>query len=171
MNLFKRILLTSLGLSLLCAGLAFPTSAAQTTDPYTQSLLDKGFPLSYAEKLTALHALHPAWEFEPLLVTDMKSQYTWEYVLAQETDNPKRNLINKGNSYVPYRHATNTELYDSGWYQASYEAVSYFMDPENWLNEKDIFMFQNLCYSDAIMPLWKAHLRARLWQTQRFTMT
>ncbi len=152
MNIFKRILLTSLGLSLLCAGLAFPTSAAQTTDPYTQSLLDKGFPLSYAKKLTALHALHPAWEFEPLLVTDMKSQYTWEYVLAQETDNPKRNLINKGNSYVPYRHTTNTELYDSGWYQASYEAVSYFMDPENWLNEKDIFMFQNLCYSDAITP-------------------
>ncbi len=152
MTTFKRILMALLGTSLLCTGLMMPTAAQGSTDPYTQSLIDKGFPASYAEKLTALHALHPTWEFDPLPITDMKAQYTWEYVLGQETDNPKRNLINKGNSYVPYRHATNTELYDSGWYQASYEAVSYFMDPENFLNEKDIFMFQDLCYSDTVTP-------------------
>ncbi len=153
MKTLGRFLLAVLGASLLCTGLALPISAtSEQADPYTQSLIDKGFPASYAEKLTALHALHPTWEFEPLLVSEMKEQYTWEYVLLQETDNPKRNLINKGNAYIPYRHATNTELYDSGWYQASYEAVSYFMDPENFLNEKDIFMFQDLCYSDAITP-------------------
>ncbi len=150
MKTFGRFLLTVLGASLLCTGFVMPTAAEDATDAYTQSLIDKGFPASYAEKLTALHAVHPTWEFEPLLVSEMKEQYTWEYVLGQETDNPKRNLINKGNAYVPYRHATNTELYDSGWYQASYEAVSYFMDPENFLNEKDVFMFQDLCYSDAI---------------------
>ena len=153
MTLFKRLFLTLLGASLLCTGLVFTASADQDkTDPYTQSLIDKGFPASYAQKLTALHALHPTWEFEPLLVTDMKAQYTWEYVLLQETENPKRNLVNKGNAYIPYRHATNEELYDSGWYQASYETVSYFMDPENFLNEKDIFMFQNLFCSDTVTP-------------------
>lgn len=153
MTLFKRLFLTLLGASLLCTGLGFSASADQDkTDPYTQSLIDKGFPASYAQKLTALHALHPTWEFEPLLVTDMKEQYTWEYVLLQETENPKRNLVNKGNAYIPYRHATNEELYDSGWYQASYETVSYFMDPENFLNEKDIFMFQNLFCSDTVTP-------------------
>ena len=152
MTTFKRLLLTLLGASLLCTGLAFSPVAQESVDPYTQSLIDKGFPASYAEKLTALHALHPSWEFEPLLVTDLKAQYTWDYVLAQETDNPKRNLVNKGNDYIPYRHATNTELYDSGWYQASYETVSYFMDPENFLNEKDIFMFQDLFYSDTVTP-------------------
>ena len=154
MTLFKRFFITLLAATLLCTGLVF-TAAAQSDkaeDSYTQSLIDKGFPASYAEKLTALHVLHPTWEFEPLLVTDMKAQYTWEYVLGQETDNPKRNLVNKGSSYIPYRHATNTELYDSGWYQASYQAVSYFMDPENFLNEKDIFMFQNLFYSETITP-------------------
>ncbi len=154
MTLFKRFFITLLAATLLCTGLVF-TAAAQSDkaeDPYTQSLIDKGFPTSYAEKLTALHVLHPTWEFEPLLVTDMKEEYTWEYVLKQETDNPKRNLVNKGNSYIPYRHSTNTELYDSGWYQASYEAVSYFMDPENFLNEKDVFMFQNLFYSESVTP-------------------
>lgn len=151
MRLFKQLLLTLLGASMLCTGLVFSVSADDSeTDPYTQSLIDKGFPASYAEKLTALHALHPTWEFSPLPITGMKEQYTWEYVLAQETDNPKRNLVNKGNAYIPYRHATNTELYDSGWYQASYETVSYFMDPENFLNEKDIFMFQDLCYAETV---------------------
>ncbi len=152
MKITTRLLMLILGVSLLCSTLTLPIAAesAETVDPYTQSLIDKGFPASYAEKLTELHYLHPTWEFEPLLITEMKSEYTWEFVLGQETDNPKRNLINKGSSYTPYRHATNTELYDSGWYQASYEAVSYFMDPENFLNEKDIFMFQDLRYSDAI---------------------
>ncbi len=152
MKKLTRFLTLILGASLLCSGLVLPIAAesAEDVDPYTQSLIDKGFPASYAEKLTELHYLHPTWEFEPLLITDMKSEYTWEYVLFQETDNPKRNLVNKADSYAAYRHPTNTQLYDSGWYQAAYETVCYFMDPENWLNEKDIFMFQDLKYSDAI---------------------
>lgn len=152
MKAIFRILLTALGTSLLCTGLMLPAHAQSTQDvhPYTQSLIEKGFPASYAEKLTGLHYLHPDWVFEPLPITEMKAQYTWDYVLAQQTDNAKRNLINKGSDYVAYRHPTNTELYDSGWYQASYEAVSYFMDPENFLNEKDIFMFQDLKYADSV---------------------
>lgn len=152
MTNFKRLFLLLMGTSLLCSGLALHAAAqpAEQTDPYTQALIDKGFPASYAQKLTELHYLHPTWEFEPLLITEMKSEYTWEYVITKETENPKTNLINKSTDYQAYRHATNTELYDSGWYQASFEAVSYFMDPENFLNEKDVFMFQDLKYSDAI---------------------
>lgn len=152
MTKFKRFLIFLIGASLLCASLALPSSAEadEPTDAYTQALIDKGFPASYAQKLTLLHYLHPTWEFEPLPITEMKEQYTWEYVLAQQTDNSKRNLINKSDNYVAYRHPTNTELYDSGWYQASVQAVSYFMDPENFLNEKDIFMFQDLKYSEAV---------------------
>lgn len=153
MKSLSRFLNALLAFSLLCSALLLPAAATQEQEQvnaYTQGLIDKGFPASYAEALTELHYLHPTWEFEPLLITDMKEQYTWDYVLAQETDNPKRNLIGKDSKLSAYRHATNTELYDSGWYAASYEAVSYFMDPENFLNEKDIFMFQNLMYSDAI---------------------
>ncbi len=153
MKSLSLFLITLLAASLLCSALSLPAAATQETEQvnaYTQGLIDKGFPESYAQALTELHYLHPTWEFEPLLVTEMKEQYTWEYVLVQETDNPKRNLIGKDSKLSAYRHETNTDLYDSGWYQASYEAVSYFMDPENFLNEKDIFMFQNLMYSDAI---------------------
>lgn len=153
MKSLSRFFTAILASSLLCSCFMLPSAAEQETEQvnaYTQALIDKGFPASYAEALTKLHYLHPAWEFEPLLISEMKEQYTWEYVLAQETDNPKRNLVGKDSKLSAYRHATNTELYDSGWYQASYEAVSYFMDPENFLNEKDIFMFQNLMYADTI---------------------
>lgn len=152
MKRLTRFLMLVLGTSLLCTGLVLPISATEDTptDPYTQMLIDKGFPLSYAKRLTELHYLHPAWEFEPLLITELEPTYTWEYVIGKETENPKTNLINKSDRYAAYRHATNTELYDSGWYQASPEAVSYFMDPENFLNEKDIFMFRDLTYTDAV---------------------
>lgn len=152
MKPFSRFLIVLLASSLLFSCPILPAAAEQTeqTSEYTQALMDKGFPASYAKALTELHYLHPTWEFEPLPITEMKQQYTWEYVLAQETDNPKRNLIGKDSKLYAYRHETNTELYDSGWYAASYATVSYFMDPENFLNEKDIFMFQNLMYSDAI---------------------
>lgn len=153
MKSLSRFFTAILASSLLCSCFTLPSAAEQESgqvNAYTQALIDKGFPASYAQALTELHDLHPTWEFEPLLISEMKEQYTWEYVLAQETDNPKRNLVGKDSKLSAYRHATNTELYDSGWYQASYEAVSYFMDPENFLNEKDIFMFQNLMYADTI---------------------
>lgn len=152
MKSISHIFIFLLSASLLCSGLMLPIRAKPDTqtDPYTQALLDKGFPLSYAQKLTELHYLHPAWEFDPLPITEMKAQYTWEYVLGKETENPKTNLIHKSDRYLPYRHATNTELYDSGWYQASAQTVAYFMDPENFLNEKDVFMFQDLMYADTV---------------------
>lgn len=57
MHKFTRLLMLMLGASLLCSGLTLPIAAepAESVDPYTQSLIDKGFPASYAEKLTELH--------------------------------------------------------------------------------------------------------------------
>lgn len=111
---------------------------------YYQSLLEKGFPADYAISLTELHLLHPKWEFEPLLITEHEPTYTWSYVIQKETEDPETNIVSSSNLYIPYRHETNTTLYDSGGYQASAAAVSYFMDARNFLNEKDIFQFYDL---------------------------
>lgn len=111
---------------------------------YYQALLDKGFPADYAVSLTELHLLHPNWEFEPLLITETEPTYTWSYVLQKETEEPETNLVSSSDIYLPYRHETNTTRYDSGGYQASAAAVSYFMDARNFLNEKDIFQFYDL---------------------------
>ncbi|MBQ9080329.1 MAG: hypothetical protein IJY27_04570 [Clostridia bacterium] len=147
-----RILATLLALLTLLA-IPLPVTAAPSTEgsDYRTYLRSLGFPESYVDDLYELHLLHPTWSFEPLLVTELNSKYTWDYVLHMETeDNVKRSLISSGSAYTAYRHKTNTTLYDSGWYQASAEAVEYFMDPRNFLNEKDIFQFEDLSFRDTV---------------------
>ena len=111
---------------------------------YYASLLALGFPEDYARPLTELHLLHPEWNFSPLFITREKSLYRWDYVIEQETKESDTNLISPLNDYRAYRHTTNKETYDSGYYQASKAAVEYFMDPRNFLNETDIFQFYDL---------------------------
>lgn len=134
-------------------GLPMADAAAQDSPAadYRAALRAQGFPESYIEGLYALHLLHPEWRFEPLMVSKLNSKYTWDYCVHMETDdNPRRSLVSASASYTPYRHATNTSLYDSGWYQASADAVRYFMDPRNFLNEKDIFQFEDLSFRDSV---------------------
>ncbi|MBQ8440547.1 MAG: hypothetical protein IJX19_07795 [Clostridia bacterium] len=152
----KRGLAVALSLIALCglifgAGWLFRFQIA-AEDPYFEgeallfylSLTQQGFPEDYATELTELHLLHPNWEFKPLLITETNTAYTWNYVIAQETKNPQTNLIHAGDTYDAYHHSSNTELYDSGYHQASINAVEYFMDPRNFLNEADIFQFYDL---------------------------
>ena len=113
-------------------------------EEYYQSLLSAGFPEDYARPLTELHLLHPEWSFTPLLITEENSLYRWDYIIEQETKDSDLNLISGADGYRAYRHLTNKETYDSGYYQASKNAVEYFMDPRNFLNETDIFQFYDL---------------------------
>ena len=111
---------------------------------YYDALCAQGFPEDYAEELTELHLLHPSWEFVPLQITDTNEQYTWNFVIDAETEEADTNLIAPTNAYKDYRHKTNRKTYDSGYYQASRDAVEYFMDPRNFINETDIFQFFDL---------------------------
>jgi len=117
---------------------------------YYESLLALGFPEDYALSLTELHLLHPEWSFTPLLISEEKPLYRWNYVIEKETENPEINLISGSDDYRAYRHATNKETYDSGYYQASKAAVEYFMDPRNFLNETDIFQFYDLSATHSV---------------------
>ena len=112
-------------------------------------LMEQGFPEDYAIALTKLKLLHPNWSFVPLEITETNANYTWDHVIDQETASPKINLVSAANAYSAYWHPTNRELYDAGYYQPSREAVEYFMDPRNFLNEADVFQFYDL--SDGIL--------------------
>lgn len=117
---------------------------------YYQELLAAGFPEDYARPLTELHLLHPEWTFTPLLITEGNPLYRWDYVINQETKDADTNLISGADDYRAYRHTTNHETYDSGYYQASVAAVKYFMDPRNFLNETDIFQFYDLSAAHSV---------------------
>ncbi len=148
----KRIATTCLVLSLLIilivqlglTGSGNERYFSGSAEDYCQALIRLGFPADYATALTELHLLHPDWSFVPLEITETKSTYTWNYVIEQETKDPSNNLISSSDTYIAYRHPTNTETYDAGHYQASVAAVEYFMDPRNFLNEADIFLFFEL---------------------------
>lgn len=106
-----------------------------------KALSEAGFPASYAEPLAALLIMHPDWEFVPLGVTELCDAYTWDAVLTEELSIKGNNLIADCRQYAPCFHPTDTALYDSGYRAVSREALAYFMDPRNFLNETDIFQF------------------------------
>ncbi len=135
---------------------------------FEEEMAAKGFPQSYITYLSELHKNHPHWQFEPVLVTEMKPQYTFDYVVLQEdviAGNSARNLVTTGTwapqpwtslgqaNYTPYYDSDNTTLYDSGWRKASNAAVRYFMDPRNFLNDVDVFMFETMEYVPEVHTL------------------
>ena len=122
---------------------------------YRAKMISAGFPPAYAELLAELHSDHPKWIFQPLYITDIP----WEHIVARECT-PSWNLVAKSTwapepwtklgaaNYTPY-YAENAKAYDSGaWLQASKAAIAYFMDPRNFLNESDIFMFETLEFDE-----------------------
>ncbi len=112
-------------------------------------LEQKGFPHDYAVKLTKLSLLHPSWEFEPLNILQTNAEYTWDYVISRETEKSDTNLVYALQSYSDYWHPLNREEAETGYYQASTEAVQYFMDPRGFLNEADIFQFYDLASASS----------------------
>lgn len=120
-------------------------------EEYRDKLLAAGFPRTYAEPLAKLQFKYPAWRFEKLPIEDLE----WKAIVAKELT-PSWNLVVYANwavgkwnrlkekNYTPY-YAKDAKAYDSGsWYQASEEAIAYFMDPRNFLNAQDVFMFETL---------------------------
>ncbi len=127
---------------------------------YKQSLLSKGFPESYLPMLMELHDQHPTWEYTPLMVTEINdSGYTWDYVIEQMLAVPARNLMVKATwapapftqlgdgNYAPYRDESKGTFDTGVWYAITPEATEYFIDPRNFLNEYEIFMFLDWDYS------------------------
>ncbi len=144
--------------------------AKTTLETVKQALRDKGFPESYIDSLAELKINHPNWEFEAV-----QTGLDWNVVLKNEMV-LKRNLVPlntmalKGvyfnSAGVPSWYATptswkSTEIagaynwtnnkwttYDSGsWVQASETAISYIMDPRNWITENNIFAFEYITYN------------------------
>ncbi len=105
-------------------------------------LSEKGFPEDYREPLCALTILHPQWNFEPLFVTELSrekgKEYDFSYVVASETASG-RSLVTGAVGFEAYRDGE--AVFDTGYFDATREAVAYFLDPRNFLSEKGIFQF------------------------------
>ncbi len=109
-----------------------------------------GIPQSNIAPLMALHRIHPNWRFRIL-----NTGLDWNDVIANENV-AGRNLVyytfsdeyraTYSKSYnwetdTYYRHTTETN-----WWYASEDAIKYYMDPRNFLTEREIFMYEVLSF-------------------------
>ena len=109
----------------------------------------QAFPADYQSALNALHQAHPNWVFKPVYVGD-----TFDYAVGQQMAVASRALVSTYYNECfrsmldrDYNWQTNTwKQWEPGWAGASEETVRYYMDPRNFLNENDIFMFESLTY-------------------------
>lgn len=110
------------------------------------------FPADYQAKLKALHEKHPNWIF-----VAVNTGLSWKDVVDAEYSN-KRSLIQKSQSSLLLSKASghydsSTGAYvpidGSTWVTAAKQAVTYYADPRNFLNENYIFMFEALDFNNA----------------------
>lgn len=130
-------------------------SLVDAWDPYMtneqfESYMDsQGFPETYKDSLRELHRMHPNW-----ILTAYQTGISWDDAISSENV-VGRNLIPNSYSVAwksletgAYNWDTNQFIiYDgSTWVTASADALAYFIDPRNWLDEQSVFMFENLEY-------------------------
>ena len=114
---------------------------------FEKEMLAKGFNKSYLSALKTLHEKHPNWIFNALKTNldyneAVRNETIGEISLINGTDESLRKKDEYGN-YIE-------SVKEKGWYQASVGAVSYYMDPRNFLTDEGIFMFENLQYNKNV---------------------
>lgn len=127
---------------------AVPTFAAGKT--YADELNQKGFPDTYISYLVTLHEKYPKWDFEPFI-----TGLDFQTAVHGERSYHSKQLIQKQSSLSSNYYCKCSSCYKNGsyvaqegktWISASENAVKYYMDPRNWLNEKNIFQFESTSY-------------------------
>lgn len=107
------------------------------------------FPESYHASLRVLHNLHPEWIF----VADNLTMSFETAVLSQYNDVRKSVELSQG---IAWRSMQKDQYYwdtdtwkildGSRWVAASKEVIGYYMDPRNFLDETNIYMFMKQGY-------------------------
>ncbi len=116
---------------------------------FEQEMLNKGFKESYLPYLKAMHEKHPNWIFTPVSIgISFNDAVTNEsYGEISLVDGSDETLRSKEWPY--YQNGVYQQI-EPGWYVASRDTVSYYLDPRNFLSEEYIFMFENLKYNSNI---------------------
>lgn len=125
---------------------------------YEEEFKKNNIPEIYWESLTVLKKAYPNWQFKGI-----ETNLNWEDVISAEsvvgknliqlnnplTDEDKAFLSLDGGSFDP---STNTYMHHptegNTWYYPNKKTIAYYMDPRNFFNERNIFMFESLGYNN-----------------------
>lgn len=102
------------------------------------------FPNSYKPYLRKLHAIHPNWTFKiDNTNLDWNASVTAESRIGQSAIS----YLYPSLFYRDTQNPNGIVVDGTTWYAPCYDAVGYYLDPRNFLNEKNIFMFESLLYN------------------------
>jgi beta-N-acetylglucosaminidase len=127
-----------------------------STDPnadFEQKLQNEGFPITYWPYLKALHSQYPNWQFKAIktnldFTTAVREQdYFGKALISGSQDQGYRSFGSQSYDY-------NKDIFyqvpnEPNWYQASNKTIAYYHDPRNFLNERNIFMFEDLTFNSS----------------------
>ncbi len=106
----------------------------------------ENFPDSYKPYLYELKKKYPNWEF-----TALYTGIDWNTAIQNEYANDKNLVpISYSDNWKCMKSGKYNVEIDSGWVNASKQAIEYTMDPRNFLNEVRIFQFEKLTYDPNI---------------------
>lgn len=114
---------------------------------------DQGFPESYKDGLRELHAQYPEWVF----VADYTGK-DWDEVVKNQNvlgrsliyGSAKSSWKSTADGCYNWETGKWYELDSGGWVQASSELIEYALDPRNFFNPTNIFMFEKLAYEASV---------------------
>ncbi len=153
MNVLKKLLSLILASALAIAG-SYAYIAAFSGTVISAASFDekiKAFPSSYQTALKKLHATYPNWEF----IADTVDTPFADAVAAQSENMRKQvqtsqsiswRSMGKGSYDWDKSQWVNT---NGGWTGASREIIAYYMDPRNFLNDGEIYMFMEQSYNSS----------------------
>ncbi len=119
------------------------------TPPSGGGVMPEGVPEIYKSYIQKLVDKYPNWKFVFYdtglnwndLLTDDAQCYVGRSLI--EKSFPKSYRSTQSGAYN-WRTDTWYSLDGGGWYQANKQTIAYYLDPRNFLNEKNIFMFESL---------------------------
>lgn len=127
-----------------------------TTDDY---VMPDGVPEIYKEYIENLLSLHPNWNF-----VFYDTGINWSDLFTDTAQGYFGRSMIQSNQPLSYR-STASGAYDwrndkwllyrneAGWYQANTQTIAYYMDPRNFLNESNVFMFEALSYDSETQTI------------------
>ena len=131
-----------------------PASYSAQAASFESELRSKGFPESYIPSLLALHDKYPKWNFESLIVGE---NFSTSVSKERQINGHAQQLIQKysGNDGKGYycecssckKNGSYVIRENPNWVAASESAVTYYLDPRNFLNETYIFQFESTGYN------------------------
>lgn len=134
--------------------ITYENSSAYVCGAYlTFSTVDvsSDFPESYQASIALLQEIYPNATF-----TAIYTGLDWDDVVENESEigislinGSDTSLRSKDSSVYNSSTGVYTEL-EPGWYAANETTVSYYLDPRNFLDEKYVFMFENLAFDETL---------------------